>query len=413
MNINSEIKLLCSYDYNSDNYLYNKSKLYIALKLIENSGLIKFEIQEHLKSLAQVFKKLEVNQSEIKSKKFVKIHIYALSFLTEKFGQFIRSVKRMFFGDIRLNDLINLRDKISYLNQTEKKSPLERFRGVVRKLQKTIAKGSLVKNSLVLDPTYWLETINMKLAVGTDIFKGHIYPQYLFLNGNYPDKWKKEVDTNGIKYQKNYSFEAYLNYVVLPSFSASELNHFKSLISTVEYYKPEQLRSLKISFDHGGHVHTSTPHLNAWVEEKKKNDGSKAIYSDFFKSQDPSWKFSPNPHLLKDQTYMYVFDHQENLYLQIKDRGKTNHTSMSNGHAVLAAGSLKIKNGKIVSIDPFSGHYKTTKIQVINFLEYLKKANVNIEDIKVTYVADYNVQPWVIKEVKAGEVQAWMDNERS
>lgn len=114
-------------------------------------------------------------------------------------------------------------------------------------------------------------------------------------------------------------------------------------------------------------------------------------------------------YILKDYTYMYILDAKKRLYIQIKEKGKTNHSSLSRGQAVLAAGNLKISSGKIIEIDTFSGHYKPTETQLVTLLDFLRKQNVNINEIKLTYVGDYRVQPWKILEVNPGDVEEWLN----
>lgn len=289
-------------------------------------------------------------------------------------------------------------------------SALEKFRNIVRKLQKSIAVGTLVRDTVPLEKDYWLETLGMKLVIDGETFKGHIYTGYFLTETKQLEKWSTDVDEKGISYHEQYSFEEYLNQVVIPQFSIEEREEFKTKLSIVEYYTPQELSTLDAYFNEEGSVCMKSPHLNAWVEHKEAAPNSKESYTDFFQIYcPPSTNHLEDQHILKDQTYMYVLNHQGRLHLQIKNRGKTNHTSLSNGQAVLAAGSLKVKDGKIIEIDMFSGHYKPTEIQLITFLKYLKNSSINIDDIKVTYVGEYAIQPWKIHVINPNEVQNWLD----
>lgn len=93
------------------------------------------------------------------------------------------------------------------------------------------------------------------------------------------------------------------------------------------------------------------------------------------------------------------------------------HSSMNEGSPVLAAGEMKIKNGKLISLNTFSGHYRPSLFSVARFLEYLGDRGVDISKTKVylqnkphpdTALASKQVrimgdpEPWY--EVKASDV---------
>jgi RHS repeat-associated protein len=56
------------------------------------------------------------------------------------------------------------------------------------------------------------------------------------------------------------------------------------------------------------------------------------------------------------------------------------HSFLSGGGDVQAAGTLKMRNGKIVNIDNNSGHYKPNLEQSKKFKEVLSKSGVNVND---------------------------------
>ncbi|PWY55918.1 hypothetical protein DGG96_09290 [Legionella qingyii] len=66
-----------------------------------------------------------------------------------------------------------------------------------------------------------------------------------------------------------------------------------------------------------------------------------------------------------------------------KQRRKLAHSSMNAGAPVLAAGEMEIKNGKLISINTYSGHYKPSLYSVARFLEYLSDRGVDISETKV------------------------------
>ncbi|EPQ28770.1 uncharacterized protein PFL1_03573 [Pseudozyma flocculosa PF-1] len=61
----------------------------------------------------------------------------------------------------------------------------------------------------------------------------------------------------------------------------------------------------------------------------------------------------------KADTWLFVADLAANLYIGIKTRGQFQHSSFLGGSIVAAAGILKVKDGIITSIYPWSGHYRS------------------------------------------------------
>jgi len=360
--------------------------------------------------LNDLFESLQQGQRSVRAKiQEIRSPSYAL-FIRLKVNEILGVFQRVFDTGSKIKN-VNKRQAQSNHHPSplpsKENSSLAKFRHAVRDLQKTIAIGSLVKNTVLLDKDYWMETLKLRLVIDNEIIEGHIYTGYL-TGEKYFDKWKNERDVNRVLFHEQYSFEEYMNLIVLPRLTPEKRQEFKSKISIVEYYHQGELNSLEALFDADGRIYTRSSSLNDWVDHLATNKGTVDKYSDFYANRPPSALKERKDHLVKDQTYMYVLDHQGRLYLQIKNRGKTNHTSLSNGHAVLAAGSLQIQKGRIVSIDTFSGHYKPTEIQLANFFKYLKESGVPLDPIKTTYVGNYAIQPWQINEISPGEAENWL-----
>ncbi|MCW8407897.1 hypothetical protein OQJ13_02800 [Legionella sp. PATHC035] len=76
-----------------------------------------------------------------------------------------------------------------------------------------------------------------------------------------------------------------------------------------------------------------------------------------------------------------VFEHQCGL---LDEQGRLLlHSSMNAGAPVLAAGEMEIKNGKLISINTYSGHYQPSLYSVARFLEYLSNRGVDITETKL------------------------------
>jgi hypothetical protein len=84
-------------------------------------------------------------------------------------------------------------------------------------------------------------------------------------------------------------------------------------------------------------------------------------------------KLKQGGHTLKDGDYIYVLNMKmTKLFVGVKKKGEFHHSSFTAGTPVACAGGLKIKDGKISSINLKSGHYKPTKEQGENMIKFLK-----------------------------------------
>lgn len=76
-----------------------------------------------------------------------------------------------------------------------------------------------------------------------------------------------------------------------------------------------------------------------------------------------------------------VFEH---LSGQVDQSGKRlAHSSMNAGAPVLCAGEMEIKQGKLIRMNTYSGHYQPSLYSVARFLEYLSDRGVDISETKV------------------------------
>jgi hypothetical protein len=68
----------------------------------------------------------------------------------------------------------------------------------------------------------------------------------------------------------------------------------------------------------------------------------------------------------------------------IKDSGSFQHSSFLQGSRVSAAGSIKIKDGKLVGLSPLSGHYRPTASNFRAFMQSLREAGVDMENVVIS-----------------------------
>ncbi|KAJ9478205.1 IQ calmodulin-binding motif protein [Pseudozyma hubeiensis] len=95
----------------------------------------------------------------------------------------------------------------------------------------------------------------------------------------------------------------------------------------------------------------------------------------------------------KADTWIFVADVSYNLYIGIKQRGRFQHSSLLAGSLVTVAGVLKVKDGVIVSIYPWSGHYRSSSHHFEEFIRRLQQRGLDTSQINVTK------SKWVIEVV--------------
>lgn len=95
----------------------------------------------------------------------------------------------------------------------------------------------------------------------------------------------------------------------------------------------------------------------------------------------------------KADTWIFVTDLSYNMYIGIKQRGRFQHSSLLAGSLVTVAGVLKVKDGVIVSIYPWSGHYRSSSQHFEEFVKRLQERGLDTSQINVTK------SKWVIEVV--------------
>lgn len=95
----------------------------------------------------------------------------------------------------------------------------------------------------------------------------------------------------------------------------------------------------------------------------------------------------------KADTWIFVTDLSYNMYIGIKQRGRFQHSSLLAGSLVTVAGVLKVKDGVIVSIYPWSGHYRSSFQHFEEFIRRLQERGLDTSQINVTK------SKWVIEVV--------------
>lgn len=284
---------------------------------------------------------------------------------------------------------------------------LDRFRSIVDKVR-VIGKGLYHPKAKALEEMHWLEAVGIRMEIEEKEYQGNLYLAYFHAPSHpYFLQWKTGCDEHLIPYHEKYSFSGFVKEVIVPRLSPPEKQALESACqSVVSYLGQEELETLKVRFDSSGKVYITRPFLNRWVE----NPTQARNYREFLKTQ----PLTPEGmHYVKEyDDYIYVLSTDEELFITIKQQGTTQHTSLSGGKAVLAAGKLGVdKDGYIVSVNTLSGHYRAGSNHLLTMLEFLSSKGVEVNNVQASYregerkVASKELIP-------AGTVLHWMEEKR-
>ncbi|KDN68511.1 putative IQ calmodulin-binding domain-containing protein [Colletotrichum sublineola] len=87
---------------------------------------------------------------------------------------------------------------------------------------------------------------------------------------------------------------------------------------------------------------------------------------------------------VKKNTWIYVADTSFRLYVGIKASGAFQHSSFLQGSRISSAGLIKIKDGRLSSLSPLSGHYRPPASNFRAFVRNLKDAGVDTSHVSIS-----------------------------
>jgi hypothetical protein len=87
---------------------------------------------------------------------------------------------------------------------------------------------------------------------------------------------------------------------------------------------------------------------------------------------------------VKKNTWIFVADTSFRLYVGIKDSGAFQHSSFLQGSRISAAGLIKIKNGRLSSLSPLSGHYRPPASNFRAFVRNLKEEGADMSRVSIS-----------------------------
>ncbi|KAF9397854.1 hypothetical protein BGZ94_006171, partial [Podila epigama] len=82
--------------------------------------------------------------------------------------------------------------------------------------------------------------------------------------------------------------------------------------------------------------------------------------------------------------YIYVTDPRGTLYVAQKVKGQFHHSSFLGGGTVCAAGGIVVNRGRIVKINPKSGHYRPGQRHFDRLLDNLKNMGISLDGVKIS-----------------------------
>lgn len=87
---------------------------------------------------------------------------------------------------------------------------------------------------------------------------------------------------------------------------------------------------------------------------------------------------------VRKNTWIFVADTSFRLYVGIKNSGAFQHSSFLQGSRISAAGLIKIKNGRLTSLSPLSGHYRPPASNFRAFVKSLKEEGVDMKHVSIS-----------------------------
>ncbi|KAF4967595.1 hypothetical protein FSARC_4892 [Fusarium sarcochroum] len=87
---------------------------------------------------------------------------------------------------------------------------------------------------------------------------------------------------------------------------------------------------------------------------------------------------------VRKNTWIFVADTNFRVYIGIKNSGAFQHSSFLQGSRLSAAGLIKIKNGRLSSLSPLSGHYRPPASNFRAFVHSLRQSEVDMSHVSIS-----------------------------
>ena len=109
---------------------------------------------------------------------------------------------------------------------------------------------------------------------------------------------------------------------------------------------------------------------------------------------------------VRKNTWIFVADTSFRLYVGIKNSGAFQHSSFLHGARISAAGLIKVRNGRLASLSPLSGHYRPPASNFRAFVHSLEDAGVDMRRVSISrsYAVLVGLEAYVKTKAKGKEV---------
>ncbi|XP_029128655.1 IQ domain-containing protein IQM5 isoform X2 [Cajanus cajan] len=93
-------------------------------------------------------------------------------------------------------------------------------------------------------------------------------------------------------------------------------------------------------------------------------------------------------HTTEESKWIFVLSSSRILYVGQKNKGQFQHSSFLAGGATIASGRLVAQNGVLHAIWPYSGHYRPTEKNFMEFICFLEEHKVDMTNVKKDPIDD-------------------------
>lgn len=127
-----------------------------------------------------------------------------------------------------------------------------------------------------------------------------------------------------------------------------------------------------------------------------------------------STPLSPEEKKQRKKIWIFVADTSFRIYIGMKQSGAFQHSSFLHGSRIVAAGQIKLKDGRVERLDPLSGHYRPPVSSFRTFVRSLKAAHVDLSHVSLSrsYAVLLSVQGYKQTKAQAKELVKNMAHEK-
>lgn len=117
---------------------------------------------------------------------------------------------------------------------------------------------------------------------------------------------------------------------------------------------------------------------------------------------------------VRKNTWIFVADTSFRLYVGVKNSGAFQHSSFLQGSRISAAGLIKIKNGRLSSLSPLSGHYRPPASNFRAFVHSLEEEGVDMSHVSISksYAVLVGLEAYVKTKKKGKEAMQTLTHQK-